>query len=591
MLHRGTATVPRALALILLSAGTVAALGSLFGAGNPPPDTPRLRRPVALALIDDGKRLLVANREAGTVAVLDTKKLDVAQETRFGRRLSDLAVAGGVVLLTDEDAGELVLLENRQGQLLKLRRLKAGPTPVGVRASDDGDLAAVACLWPRRVLIFDLAAARKGPVEPAVLDLPFAPRHMLALPGGARMLVADSFGGELALVDLRQRRLASVRRLQAHNIRGLALDRSRKEVLVTHQVLFPQGRTVAGDIRSGNVVGNFVRRLSLEVILDPHADLLQGSRPVPLGDIERGAADPAGVAETADGRLLVALAGVHELAIGRPERALWARLAIGARPTALALDPARGRVYVANTFGDSISIVDLDGPSRVAEVRLGPAHELRAEERGEVLFYDANLSLEGWYSCHSCHTDGHTSGALNDNFTDGSFGTPKRVLSLMGTRNTGPWAWNGGMPDLETQIRTSIKSTMQGTPPTDKQVTDLAAYLRSLPPPPPLTQVRGTADAEAVKRGRKVFAREKCATCHAPPTYTSPKTYDVGVHDELGGTQFNPPSLRGLSQGGPYFHDGRAATLEEVFTRFSHPAPSKLSDADVRDLLQFLGSL
>ena len=57
-------------------------------------------------------------------------------------------------------------------------------------------------------------------------------------------------------------------------------------------------------------------------------------------------------------------------------------------------------------------------------------------------------------------------GRLNDNLTDGSFGTPKRVLSLLGVKDTGPWAWNGHMKDLETQVRTSLKSTMQGPTPT-----------------------------------------------------------------------------------------------------------------------------
>ena len=48
-------------------------------------------------------------------------------------------------------------------------------------------------------------------------------------------------------------------------------------------------------------------------------------------------------------------------------------------------------------------------------------------------------------SCHSCHTDGHTNGQLNDNLSDfKTFGAPKRVLSLLGKRDTMPLAWNGG---------------------------------------------------------------------------------------------------------------------------------------------------
>jgi YVTN family beta-propeller protein len=600
---RGRA-VRRSIRVLFLGLGLLGLPWSLRGQVADPPrkDQPpavRLRRPIALALTDGGKRLLVANRDSGTVAVLDTQKLQVVAETRVGRKLSDMAATRdvGLLLVADEEAGEVALLTYREGAVRELRRLKVGLSPVGVRVSDDGSLAAVACLWPHRLTVLDLAAARKeaggqdaGPVSAAV-DLPFAPRRLLAVPGGAKMIVADAFGGRLAVLDLARRRVESVRGLAAHNVRGLALDRRRKGLLLAHQVLHAQGRTVPGDIVSGNVIANNVSRLALAAVLDPLADIQRDDRLYALGDIERGAGDPGEVAETADGRMLVTLAGVNELAVGRPEEATWTRLAVGQRPTALALDEPGGRAYVANTFADSISVVDLRAPRVIAEVRLGPAAELRPEERGELLFYDAGLSHDAWYSCHSCHPDGHTNGRLNDNFTDGSFGTPKRVLSLLGTKDTGPWAWDGRMKDLEAQVRNSVKSTMQGRAPSAEQVRDLTAFLRTLAPPPSPVQARGAVDAEAFKRGRRVFARQKCATCHAPPAYTSPKTFDVGLRDELGGAHFNPPSLRGLSQAGPYFHDGRARTLREVFTRYRHQLSGELSAQEVRDLLYFLGSL
>jgi cytochrome c peroxidase len=208
-----------------------------------------------------------------------------------------------------------------------------------------------------------------------------------------------------------------------------------------------------------------------------------------------------------------------------------------------------------------------------------------------VLFHDARMAHDGWFSCHSCHTDGHTNNLLNDNLSDGSLGTPKRILSLRGVKDTGPWAWNGSMPDLETQIRQSVQSTMQGKKPTAEQVRDLAAYLRTLPAPPSLDRLRGKLDNGAIRRGGEVFRAQGCTSCHTPPTYTSAKTYDVGIHDEAGLRRFNPPSLRGVSQGGPFFHDDRAATLCEVLTRHRHQLKKDLSRQELNDLLSFLGSL
>lgn len=554
----------------------------------------RLRRPIALALLDNGARLLVANRDSSTIAVIDTRTRNKVTELKLGGKLSDMCVTrgGNLVLATTEETGELVAMAYQQGSLKVVRRLPAGNSPVNVRITDDDLYAAVACLWPRRVLIFELATlAHKNAMEPRVVELPFAPRRQLVIPGRDKLLVADAFGGKVAVVALVTGRVESLRDLNVHNIRGLSLERGGKGVWLSHQVLHAQGHTTIGDIRTGNLITNNVRRLALAGVLDPLGDILGNDRLYSLGDVELGAGDPAEVAEGPAGELLVALAGVNELAIGRPEQGLWTRLAVGRRPTALVVDTAARRAYMANTLDDSLTVVDLQVPKVIGDIRLGPPADLRPEERGEQLFFDARLSFESWYSCHSCHTDGHTNGRLNDNFTDGSFGTPKRVLSLLGVKDTGPWAWNGKIADLETQVRTSIKSTMQGLTPTPDQVRDLTAFLHTLTPPPALLPARGNVEHETWKRGRKVFARQKCATCHTPPTYTSPKAYDVGLRDEVGGTQFNPPSLRGVSQGGPYFHDNRAGSLDDIFTRYRHEIPGKLPDDELRDLLAYLRSL
>jgi hypothetical protein len=65
----------------------------------------------------------------------------------------------------------------------------------------------------------------------------------------------------------------------------------------------------------------------------------------------------------------------------------------------------------------------------------------------------------------------------------------------------------------------------------------------------------------------------------------------VGLADERGLRRFNPPSLRGVGQGYRFLHDNRAATLEEVFTKFHHKVGKATSPADLAYLLRFLRSL
>jgi len=92
-------------------------------------------------------------------------------------------------------------------------------------------------------------------------------------------------------------------------------------------------------------------------------------------------------------------------------------------------------------------------------------------------------------------------------------------------------------------------------------------------------------------RGREIFRSRKCDVCHTPPEYTSTARFDVGLTDEVGNRQFNPPSLRGVSRREPLLHDGRASTLKDLFERDRHPRESVLTTQEIHDLVAFLRTL
>jgi YVTN family beta-propeller protein len=585
------------------------------------------RQPVALVLADDGKQLFAANQRSGSLSIIDPSSRRVITEIPVGRRLSDLAVASGgeYLLATDEGANELILLRRDRQRITPVSRLQVGAVPVSVQLSADGSQAYVASLWSRRISLVDVLAGDGKDCSLRIrqtIDLPFAPRKQLLVENGRKLLVADAFGGKLAVVDVATARVDKVHSLPAHNIRGLALLASSShprslspekrgaknsslplpsgervgvrgsadgpQLLLAHQMLSGLATADRDDVHWGNLITNNLRLLPIADVVAPRADVLRHSFVSYLGEVGHGAGDPAGVAVGRRGNLVVALGGVAEIALGPHDAGgSWTRIKAGRRPTAVILSHDGRHAYVADTFGDAILVVDVAAKKLDGQIELGPQPELTASDRGERLFYDARLSHDGWFSCHSCHSDGHTTGLLNDNLTDGSFGTPKRILSLLGVGDTGPWAWNGSMPTLESQVEKSIQSTMQGAKPSVEQVRDLAAFLKTLPPPPPF----GEQDVAAVQRGKLVFAGQHCDACHVPPTYTSAKTFDVGLRDEAGNTAFNPPSLRGVAQGGPFFHDGRAATLEDVFGRDRHQLKSELASSERQDLLHFLRSL
>jgi len=558
--------------------------------------TPQLRRPVALAV--NGSSLYVANR-AGSISILDRVSGDLLGEIKIGKRLADLKLLPGhhALLAVDEDGGQLIRLELDAGLPRVAARLSIGFSPASVCVAPNGTSCSVALLWAHRVAIVELGSGDFR--VQGVIDLPFAPRRQCLSPDGKTLIVADSFGGNLALIDLPSRKLRSLRSLQAHNIRGLTFG-ADGDLLISHQVIEERIPTIDSNIFWGGVVANLLQAVTWHELTDP-PDAPGPRRATPighwsmyaLGDPGYAAGDPGELLVLGADRWAIALSGVNEIAVGPQENGNFLRLPVGRDPTALAVSDDRKTLFVANTFEDSISFVDLTNSRVTATVPLGPEPQLTSAQRGEILFHDSRFSRDGWYSCNSCHTDGHTCGLRNDNFSDGSFGTPKRILSLMGAGQTGPWAWNASNKTLEEQIHKSILSTMDGKPvmASKENVEALAAYVRTLPPPPSLLLARGQIDAVAVARGRRVFQEMDCTRCHAPPTYTSPETYDVGLTDEAGLKRFNPPSLLGVSQLPAYFHDNRADTLGDVFVRFKHPDGQEISGRRLEDLLAFLESL
>ncbi len=560
----------------------------------------RLRQPVALVCTDGGKTLLVANRRSGSVSVVDTTARRITAECEVGHGLADLAMlpGGRHLLVVDQVANELSLLSCADRSIQSVDHLKIAPDPIKVVVSSDGSGCIVASRWSRRLTFIGLA--RRTPEgSPAtlsisgILDLPFCPGEMALAVDRAKLVVAEAFGGRLAVVDTGRRLIESVRSLPGHNIRGLVFAHDGRTLVIAHQVLSRLAQSSFDDVHWGLLVRNHLRVLRTEALLHPGTDaaFLDGSRLFDLGDVGYAAGDPAALAFDIHGDLIVALAGVDEVAITPSPEQAPRRTVVGRRPTALAPSPDGSVVYVADTLDDTISIVDIKNGQRLAALSLGPRPDLTAAERGERLFYSAKLSHDGWMSCHSCHTDGHTNNLLSDTLGDGSYGAPKRVPSLLSVAKTGPWTWTGSMARLEDQVRKSIVTTMHGPAPTKEQVADLTAYLNSLAPPSPSMTGTGQGDLSAIARGRAVFDVRKCAACHVPPEYTSPSNYDVGLVDEVGNHQFNPPSLRGVRQRGALLHDGRARSLDDVFRKVRHPRDLVFTPEEIADLAAFLGSL
>jgi cytochrome c5 len=125
----------------------------------------------------------------------------------------------------------------------------------------------------------------------------------------------------------------------------------------------------------------------------------------------------------------------------------------------------------------------------------------------------------------------------------------------------------------------------------------LRAYQHSLSAPSPPA---GSFDAAAAERGRTTFDRA-CSNCHVGGTGTDNNDGKLHPPSETGvngayaartaNKAYRTTPLRGLWQHAPYFHDGSAATLEDVVAHYDRVRGLKLTPAQQRDLVQYLKTL
>ncbi|MBL62557.1 MAG: cytochrome C peroxidase [Opitutae bacterium] len=564
--------------------------------------TPRetFRRPIALAWTEAGL-LAVANRDSGSVSLINPSTRQVVGESVVGKRLASIASLpnGPFLVSVDEQANELLLLESVDAKVRVRARAATPHSPVDVKVVGDGSFVAVASLWARRVTLFSIQLDSPELRQVRVLDLPFPPRFQWVDPSSRKLVLTDAFSDQVAAVELPGLRLVSTRSLTGHNLGGIAPSPNGKELLFSLQSLNPHVPATRSRVFWGSMMQNGLVAVTLADLFDsryPAGASFPRMRQYPVGRNGQGAGEPGPMLFARDGSFLLGIRGTGEIAMGKNLNADWKRIRVGERPIAGIFDANEKHVYFADLFGDAIRVIDVEKGTFSGSLSLGPTPKPGLVQMGEALFHNSRLSLDGWYSCNSCHTSGHTSGMLNDNFDDFSFGTPKRIPSLLGTAETGPWTWNGLQGSLTLQVRQSLATTLLNGERKHGHATHLdqealVSYLFTLPLPPPLSEARMEPPNDLVTKGKLLFSKLGCNECHRQPLLTSPDEYDVGLHDEAGVKEFNPPSLHGVSQRDRFFHDGSARSFTEVLDRFGHPDGGNLTRKQLDQLIAYLRTL
>ena len=593
--------------VVALPAGSAAAPQ----AGNPD------RSPVALALSADGSRLLTANQTSGTVSLVDAAAGKVLAEIPTGEKPAGVAFSrdGKRAAVTHWYGYDLAVLDVAPAGLRIAGRLDVGPEPRGVVIAADGKTAYVAVGVSNEVARVDLVARKVT----GRLAVGREPRGIAITADGSRLLVGNARSQSASVIDTAGWKVERTLPIEGDNLRQVALSGDGALGYIANMKNRGFAAT-AGNIDLGWVLGQRLTRVKLDgsddyatISLDP-----QG----------RAAGDAYGMAVSRDGRYLaVGCGGTHEVMLFRTDqrRLPWRvngsrdlmhaellkndgrfrRVDTGGRPTELAFAPDGKTLYAANDFANAVQVIDADAARVVRTISLGGPAEPSLARRGEMIFHDATRSFNQWFSCATCHSDGHTNGldfdTLNDGRQDLSTAhrrSRKKVPSLRRVTHTGPWTWHGWQDSLDRAMFASFTKTMQGKQPSEDDVKAIVAYLGTLDyPRNPYRNPDGSL-SDSAKRGEAVYwsAKAACNTCHGGPELTDGKIHVVGLEEpDDAYCGYNPPSLRGVYDKDPYLHDARSKTLRDALTGPHNPDSvnglGALTDRELDDLLAYLKSL
>lgn len=585
--------------------------------------------PLQMAITSDGTLLIVTAEEANALLVVDVEKGIVIDSIPVGTQPHSVVLSAteNTAYVTNRRDGTVSVVDLDRG--LEREVLEIGSEPAGLALDATGTTLFVANSNANEVVVYDLTDGR-------VIKRVSAGRHPYTVrrtPNGSTILVTNRITDpvayrtpprtEVTVIDERTRRV--VRRIvldEAHIVEGLAVVPDGSIALAT--VVRPKNLLPATQ-----VAGGWMMTFGLAVIDLQTGHVVQ----VLLDDLNQFYADPYDIVITPDGdrafvshagadvvtaidlralRSLLAAASPDDLEslannLGASEAYVEARIAVGQNPKGLALSPDGTRLYVAERLADRIAVIDVDKLTVTGSIVLGdqPTTFLR---RGQQLFHNAGQTYQEQFSCRSCHPEGNTDGLTYDLEPDGLGRNIVNNISLRGLEGTAPFKWTGKNRSLYEQCGVRFaKWLTRAAPYSDYDLRALVGYIRSLrhspnrhdnDQGPTAAQLRGEAIFErtVTNDGTPIPPRGRCVTCHPAPLFSDGRLADVGTgSDRDSQGTFDTPTLANLYETAPYLHDGRAATLEELWTVFNpddrHGVANDLTKAQLNDVVEYLKTL
>ncbi|HBC78101.1 MAG TPA: hypothetical protein DEO60_14325 [Bacteroidales bacterium] len=547
--------------------------------------------PHSVVLSRDGKTAYVSNQWSDNVSVIDLEKYVVTDTFGTGGGPAGLALGadGNSLYSANSFSSDLSIIDLTSGA--ERKRLFTGNNPTGVEISPEGNTVMVTS------------------------------RRTLGLPYG------DSLKCELTVVNDKRQRIAERMDIkQAYMMENIAFTPSGDLAIIP--LIRPKNNVPTIQIERGWMMTNGIAIVEQK----------PGGRTIQLLLDEPNAyyADPFDIAITPDGKkAFVSHAGVDLISVidldalrklisesdermlaaysnylGTSSKIVLKRISTGANPKGMALSPDGKKLYVAEHLDDRIAIISTESLETIGKIPLGGPARITVARQGRRLLNNAGHTFQSQYSCYTCHPDTHEDGLVYNMASKDMGRNMTNTQSLRNIGDTPPYKWNGKNQSIYKQDGMRFSTVLTRNEAFSyKELDAISAYIMSGVPNPPnlLYNPKGEL-TEAQKRGKEIFERthdnkgfeipviNRCVTCHPAPYFTNKKMADVGTlaasDDSI---LFDTPHLNNIIFSPPYLHDGRAATLEEIWTIYGkteqHGALNDLNKIELNELVEYLKSL
>ncbi|MGB8359270.1 MAG: cytochrome D1 domain-containing protein [Bacteroidales bacterium] len=589
--------------------------------------------PFNLALSRDGKYLYVVAEEGNALLVVNTEKNKVTKEIKVGVRPHSVVLSrdGKTAYVSNQWSDNVSVIDLEK--YIVTDTLKTGGGPAGLILSADGNSLYSANSFSSDLSIIDLASG----VEQNRLSTGNNPTGVQISPDGNLVLVTsrrtlglpygDTLRCELTVVNDKKQRIAERLDIkQAYMMENIAFTPTGDLAIIP--LIRPKNNVPTIQIERGWMMTSGIGIVEQK----PSGRTIQ----LLLDEPNAYYADPFDIAITPDGKkAFVSHAGVDRISVididavrklisesddgmlaaysnylGTSSRIVLKRIATGANPKGMALSPDGKKLYVAEHLEDRIAVISTESLETIGNIPLGGPRRITVAREGRRLLNNAGHTFQSQYSCYTCHPDTHEDGLVYNMASKDMGRNMTNTQSLRNIGDTPPYKWNGKNQSIYKQDGMRFSTVLTRNEAFSfKELDAITAYIMSgVPNPPNLLYNPDGKLTEAQKRGMEIFQRthdskgfeipvvNRCVTCHPAPYFTNKLMTGVGT---LAATDdsilFDVPHLNNIVFSPPYLHDGRAATLEEIWTLYGkteeHGAVNDLTKTQLNDLIEYLKSL